>query len=117
MSKNNDNEKSELTDKINELESLVDNNPELAKDNLIDESMIPILDELVTPEEFDKDYAKVQAEDALESNFDEIAKIVEQKLAHELDEIMNLLKGNLKDSILHDLQDQIKKDSGKDTDD
>ncbi|MGY8813167.1 MAG: hypothetical protein ACKVHQ_00415 [Gammaproteobacteria bacterium] len=115
MADNIENHNSELTDKIGELESLVKKNTGHDRVSIIGDQIIPILTELVSPPDLDK-----TIEDEIQPNdnykFDVLAEKVEQKLSSELDDIVNLLKGNLKDSIMHELHDQIKKEPDKKSD-
>jgi hypothetical protein len=115
MTDNIENQNSELTDKISELESLVKNNSGQDRVSVIGDQIIPILTELVTPPDFDKSIDdEIQPDD--DQKYDVLAEKVEQKLSSELDDIVNLLEGNLKDSIMHELHDQIKKDPNKKSD-
>ena len=110
-------QKAELTDKISELESLVDLDSlqnGVKGDGI---TVIPILDELVTPDDNNETSSGEDEKDEYEHQIEDIADKVEQKLSSELDEIVNLLKGNLKDSIMHELHDQIKKDPVKKSED
>jgi hypothetical protein len=56
--------------------------------------VIPILDELVTPSEHQEE------RDLFYNNYDDERH---NQLVEEVEEIVNLLKGNLKSSILHEL--------------
>ncbi|MGK0297231.1 MAG: hypothetical protein ACI9XC_000833 [Gammaproteobacteria bacterium] len=110
-----ENQNPELTDKIGELESLVKKNTGQNRVSVIGDQIIPILTELVSTPDRDK-----TIEDEIQPNddykYDVLAEKVEQKLSSELDDIVNLLKGNLKDSIMNELHDQIKKEPNKKSD-
>ena len=101
-----DRTKAALDDRLNELETLID-------DGGTARAVIPVLDELVDPgvdETFDaeaEDYPSMDEED-----IEDLAGRIEQKLSAELDEIVNILKGNLKESILNELHDRVKKGPG-----
>ena len=106
-----------LNNSINELESLVDNKPAKKRISVVGDQRIPILDEVITPEDYEDYPEEYSLDEDEEPHFEEIVDKVEKKLSHELDEIVNLLKGNLKDSILHELQDQIKREHDSDKED
>ncbi len=106
-----------LTEQIDELESLINSRAEGANKNLDDrESTIPILDELVTADDYD--ISTDVPDDALhqEHRLDLLAGRLEQKIFSELDEIVSILKGNLKKNIMDELQDQLKAGADKQTD-
>ena len=100
-----------LDKKIDELESLIDsttsdeNRQQLNNaDNI--SGQIPILDELVTPD----DYLDVADQ---EPHMQDLADRVQEKLTTELDEIVNVLKVTLKETIMTELKGQIKKEQGE----
>ena len=105
----------DLTDHVEELENLVDKKPGQSRVSVVGDQVIPILDELVSNEDNDIDVESNHHDEDDDPHYDQIVEQVEEKLSHELDEIVNLLKGNLKDSILQELQDKIKKDSSNDS--
>lgn len=98
-----------LTDKIEELESLLDQQ-ESATDPVPEEQpAIPVLDELVTAEDY-QEIEEVPPEQAAHSggDIDDLAQKLEQKLSLELDQVVHLLKGNLKNSIMEELRTELK---------
>lgn len=98
-----DNKTPALTDKIDELESLLTaqrNSPGVVRQ---DGTAIPILDELITDEE-DEDYPELPFEEEPDPRLEQIADELEHKLSQELDEIVNLLKTNMRKSIINELQ-------------
>ena len=99
----------ELSAQIDELEDLVDKKSIQKRVSVVGDQVIPILDELVTPGEHyeERDLFHNEYDD---ERYNQLVEEVEEKLSHELDEIVNLLKGNLKSSILHELQDRMKND-------
>jgi len=101
-----------FTDQIDELENLVDKKSVQSRVSVVGDQVIPILDDLVSNEHMGDDIETHHHNEYDDPRYNQIAEQVEEKLSHELDEIVNLLKGNLKDSILQELQDKIKKDSG-----
>jgi hypothetical protein len=113
MSDENDKQESGLTDKNNGLETLFKKKSGQDRVSVMGDQVIPILDDLVSAEDFDETQTEGPVEEGLENQLDDIAEIVEQKLSSELDEIVNILKGNLKNSIIHELHDQIKKEPEK----
>ena len=70
-----------------------------------------LCEQMVSNEQYDIDVESSHHDEDDDPHYDQIVAQVEEKLSHELDEIVSLLKGNLKDSILQELQDKIKKDS------
>jgi hypothetical protein len=115
MSNESENPELKLTEVVGELESLVKKKPQ-NRVSVMGDQIVPILDELVTPEGYNDNTVHHTGEDD-DQQYDDIAEKVEQKLSSELDDIVNLLKGNLKDSILQELHDQTKKDLDKNSDD
>ena len=85
-------------------------------------SSIPILEDLFEHDESD-DYPELPFDDNEDDDeptherLEQIAGDLEQKLTHELDEIVNLLKVNMRESILNELQILLKSDTLKNTDD
>ena len=104
-----------LTDQINELETLVEKKSMQSRVSVVGDRVIPILDEVVTSGSKGRDIESGGNNEYDDGRYNEIIEKVEEKLSLELDEIVNLLKGNLKDSILNELQDQIKKDTNTDS--
>lgn len=117
---------SELTEKIDELEALLIEHREPADPGpsrvVHTASGIPILEDLFEHDEPD-DYPELPFDDDEEDDeptherLEQIAGDLEQKLTHELDEIVNLLKVNMRESILNELQILLKSDTLKNTDD
>jgi hypothetical protein len=111
-----ENDKTALTDRIAELESLLlaQREATLAAVQSTQSDGVPILDELITDEEEDYYPELPLFEDEDEDDIDEdlvhdaritqIADELEQKLTRELDEIVNLLKTNMRESIINELQ-------------
>ena len=117
---------SELTEKIDELEALLIEHREPADPGpsrvVHTASGIPILEDLFEQDESD-DYPELPFDDNEDDDeptherLEQIAGDLEQKLTHELDEIVNLLKVNMRESILNELQILLKSDTLKNTDD
>jgi hypothetical protein len=117
---------SELTEKIDELEALLIEHREPADPGpsrvVHTASGIPILEDLFEHDESD-DYPELPFDDDEDDDeptherLEQIAGDLEQKLTHELDEIVNLLKVNMRESILNELQILLKSDTLKNTDD
>jgi hypothetical protein len=116
MAGNDTDKNKELNDKLGELESYMTQKPPVLKELNRDFPEIPILDELVVPQQNNesRDTHDVKEED--ERSIDDIAERVEEKLSTELDEIVTLLKDTLKNSIMTELQGKINKDTDKDSD-
>lgn len=66
---------------------------------------IPILDEVVTPEDYRETGTTQQPPS--DENIAELAKRLEQKFSMELDETVHILKSNLRQSILRELNEQM----------
>jgi len=97
-----------LTNKIDELESLLTQSGQDAAG-----LQIPILDDLVDAADYgDTDDLFALAEDD-EPMIDELADRLEQKFYSELDEIVSILKTNMKENIKQELQEQLKHDPQK----
>jgi len=96
-----------LTNKIDELESL------LTQTGQDDSALqIPILDDLVDAADYgDSDDLFALTDD--EPMIDELADRLEQKFYSELDEIVSILKTNMKENIKQELQEQLKHDPQK----
>ena len=114
--------KTVLTDKIDELESLLSNQREQPAHYISPTSQagmdIPILDDLVSADDYD-DYPELQddgLEDEPEPRLAQIADELELKISQELDEIVGLLKTNMKESILNELQTLLHNEPRKKTD-
>lgn len=101
-------EKAALTDRLNELETLLGEGGASPGQEAARQP-VPILDELVDPEEYDE--AAGAGPPEIEERLEDIAERLERKLSAELDEIVTILKGNLKESILSELNERANKDS------
>jgi hypothetical protein len=91
-----------LKDKLEELESLLDKDEVGSKPAMI---KVPVLDELVT----EADYINSEDENDLEQIEEQISDLagkLEQKFSGELDQLVRLLKDNLKHSIVEELRNQ-----------
>jgi hypothetical protein len=103
-----------LKEKIDELENLIDERSR--RRETAGQAVLPILDELVGESE-PGDHGPGQAPfDLDDPRLDDIADQLEQKLSTELDEIVNILKLNLRQSIrdeLNILHDHLKSDPAK----
>lgn len=116
-----DNNKPLLTDKIDELESLLNDQREPSSLYInpgphtgLD---IPILDDLVTADDYDHYPEHPDFEvDEVEPRLEQIADELEVKLSQELDEIVGLLKNNMKENILNELQTLLNNEPRKKTD-
>ena len=96
-----------LTEKLEELESLLNDEEAIAEPQKI---KIPILDELVT----EADYINSEDDSDLEQVEAQITDLVEKlesKFSGELDQLVRLLKDNLKNSIVEKLRSQANLDS------
>lgn len=102
-----------LTEKIGELESLLEDNTAdkaMMNNELSDtgHSDIPILDEMVC----DDDYTDTETQDSgqlpyTKSQFSELINNLEQRLAGELGKLASTIKDDLKDDILGELRSEI----------
>ncbi|MFT5131943.1 MAG: hypothetical protein ACI9SC_000405 [Gammaproteobacteria bacterium] len=103
MSSTDDNDGNNvLTEKLEELESLLGNE---AINNEVTKIKIPVLDELVT----EADFINTENENDLEQVEEQIidlAEKLEHKFSGELDQLVRLLKDNLKNSIVEELRNQ-----------
>lgn len=106
-----------LTDKIAELESLLNRqtgHTVPGKRPAESKSGIPILDDLFIPEDYN-DYQENPDTGEPGQRLEQIADELESKLSQELDEIVSLLKVNMKESILNELQTLLKDQARKKT--
>lgn len=86
---------------------------------------VPILDELITDEEEDyypelplfddEEEDDIDEELAADPRITQIADELEQKLTRELDDIVNLLKTNMRESIINELNSLLQKEPEKKT--
>jgi len=98
-----------LTNKIDELETLLQSESGQHESNL----QIPILDDLIDEHDYiDAPDLYLDVDDS-EPLIDDLADRLEQKLYSELDEIVSILKTNLKENIKQELQGQLKNDPSK----
>jgi len=88
--------------KLEELESLLDKD---ALDSTPSRIQVPVLDELVTEADFINSEDENNIEQIEQQIFD-LAQKLEQKFSGELDELVRLLKNNLKSSIVEELRIQ-----------
>ena len=96
-----------LTEKLEELESLLNDEEAIAEPQKI---KIPILDELVT----EADYINSEDDSDLEhveAQITDLAEKLESKFSGEPDQLVRLLKDNLKKSIVEELRSQANLDS------
>ncbi len=113
--------KTVLTDKIDELESLLSDQTRQPATSGTPPSEprynLPILDDLFIPDE-EEDFVDLDDEEEIEpeQRLEQIADDLEVKLSQELDEIVSLLKTNMKESILSELQSLLKNESRKKAD-
>jgi hypothetical protein len=96
---NNDSENA-LRGKLEELESLLDEDVDNAAPQRI---KVPVLDELVTAADFTDNEHDNDLEQ-IEEQITDLAEKLEQKLSGELDQLVGLLKNNLKNSIIEELR-------------
>lgn len=108
MADNQDDREKILKDKIDELESLI-NSTAQDRDSFnsgygTHNPAIPILDEVITAEDYDDplDLPGEPADGNLQLEI--LAERLEQKFSAELDEIVSILKGNLRENILNELR-------------
>ena len=97
----------ELSEKLEELESLLENesNAELAS-----KITVPVLDDLVTEADFINTEDEYNIED-VEQQISQLAEKLEHKFSGELDQLVRLLKDNLKNSIVEELRQQANLDN------
>ena len=108
-----------LTSSLEELDSLLEEqedslDPEQERRQLKSPA-IPVLDDLVTasyPEDDDPDFDP-QEDGNIRPYLSDLAERLEHKLSMELDEIVSILKGNLKESIMTELQTQMHEQTGQ----
>ena len=105
----------DLGDKLEELESLIENgevDPPPAK------IQVPVLDELVTEEDFiETEHEEEDDTELVEAQIKDLAEKLEDKFSGELDQLVRLLKDNLKNSIVEELRTQANLDSNENTQD
>jgi hypothetical protein len=98
-----------LGEKLEELDSLLqDNSPDnsLIGDRVQDDN-IPILDEPVTTADFDDNIPVLDEIVHSRDRFADLTDRLEQKFMQELDQLVQLLKGNLKHSIMKEIRKEL----------
>ena len=98
-----------LKEKLEELESLLDSNE---IENRATKIEVPVLNELVTEADFINSEDENDVEQIEEQIFD-LAEKLEHKFSSELDELVRLLKDNLKNSIVKELRHQANLDQNE----
>ena len=103
-----------LKEKLEELESLIDQENVPSEPARIE---IPVLDELVDEADFIEHADDTNIEE-VEEQIIELAEKLEDKFSGELDQLVELLKSNMKNSIIEELRQQanLEQTSGKATD-
>ena len=91
-----------LKEKLEELESLIDKEDNDTEPNRIE---VPVLDELVDESDF-VEHADENNVEEIEEQIVELAEKLEDKFSGELDQLVNLLKSNMKNSIIEELRQQ-----------
>ena len=104
-----DTQPADLGKKLEELESLIENGEVEQPATKI---QVPVLDELVTEEDFAESEKEEEDDTELvEAQIKELAEKLEDKFSGELDQVVKLLKDNLKNSIVEELRTQANLDS------
>ena len=105
----------ELNESINELEHLITDTSPILSD-LHTDTMIPVLDDVIDPDNMghtgdpEYDYAGIATAGTDSISPDQFANLinnVEEKIAGELDALVNILKDTIKDSIITELKTQL----------
>ncbi len=92
-----------LGDSINELEGLItDNQNGVIKDN---DSKIPVLDELVDPE--NRNVTENPVTNLTPGQMSELINTIDEKLTGELNELLDILKDAIKDSIIDEIKTRL----------
>lgn len=91
-----------LKQTLEELESLLDRDDINSQPNRIE---VPVLDELIDEADFIEGSDENNIE-AIEEQIVELAEKLEHKFSGELDQLVDLLKSNLKHSIIEELRQQ-----------
>jgi len=108
-----------LGDTINELEDLISDNGTLQETTDNDENRIPVLDDVVTPEdtcpqdimENFQQYTEndhVTLDNITQRRLAELVDTIDGKLTDELNALVEILKDTIKDSIIDELKTQLK---------
>jgi hypothetical protein len=105
MSKpNNNDEGNPLREELEELESLLDADKSENKTTRI---QIPVLDEVVSEADFiEHEHEDENDIEQIEAQISELAEKLEHKFSGELDQLVSLLKNNLRSSIIEELRNQ-----------
>lgn len=115
-----------LTDKIDELDSLLNDShtredqvpilSETASNSLLDDSNIPILDDPVSFEDLHAGNENQQRAGVTGTDSDQLTELIdniEHRLTSELESMVNTIKSSMKESILNELKQKIEQPSGK----
>lgn len=108
-----DNENANLARRIEELEGLLAEQRVETHDGEVPAQRaanIPILDDVVSPEDY-PDTDTIQPQPPADEKIAELAQRLEQKFSMELDETVHILKNNLRQSILRELNEQMQADA------
>ncbi|MEX2524602.1 MAG: hypothetical protein WD750_06565 [Gammaproteobacteria bacterium] len=108
-----DNENANLARRIEELEALLAEQrveTQGGEAPVYRAANIPILDDVVSPEDY-PDTETIQPQPASDEKIAELAQRLEQKFSTELDETVHILKNNLRQSILRELNQQMQADA------
>ena len=93
-----------LGDSINKLEGLItDTQDEVIQDN---DSKIPVLDELVDPE--NRNVSEPPVNNLTSDQMSELVNTIDKKLSGELNTLLDILKDAIKDSIINEIKTQLK---------
>ena len=98
-----------LKEKLEELESLLDSGE---VENRAGKIEVPVLDELVTEADFINSEDENNMEQ-IEEQIVDLAEKLEHKFSGELDQLVRLLKDNLKNSIVEELRHQANLDQNE----
>lgn len=98
-----------LKEKLGELESLLDSGE---VENRARKIEVPVLDELVTEADFINSENENNVEQ-IEEQIVDLAEKLEHKFSGELDQLVRLLKNNLKNSIVEELRHQANLDQNE----
>ncbi len=98
-----------LKEKLEELESLLDSGE---VENRARKIEVPVLDELVTEADFINSEDENNVEQ-IEEQIVDLAEKLEHKFSGELDQLVRLLKNNLKNSIVEELRHQANLDQNE----
>lgn len=103
----------ELDNSIDELENLISDKTGNASD-IVKKDIIPVLDEVIDPDSMDDDideYMNLQPATLQNGKFEEqldyLIGTMDERITGELDELVNILKDAIKDSILTELKSRL----------